>query len=85
VQAVCIAPGAVAVKLFLPFHHVCLAGRIFSMSLWTLQRPLRSAFGTFDAQIAICVTIMQVRVQKMIVASPALAPNNDAGWSRNDV
>jgi hypothetical protein len=81
VQAVCIAPGAVAVKLFLP----CLAGRIFSMSLWTLQRPLRSAFGTFDAQIAICVTIMQVRVQKMIVASPALAPNNDAGWSRNDV
>jgi len=24
VQAACIAPGAVAVKLFLPFHHVCL-------------------------------------------------------------
>src|SRR4051794_2053056 len=25
VQAECIAPPAVAVKLFLPFHHVCLA------------------------------------------------------------
>ena len=42
-----------------------------------------TARGRPDA--AICVTIMQVRVQKIIVASPGLAPNNDAGWSHNDV
>jgi hypothetical protein len=74
---------AVAVKLFL-FHHVCLTGRI-SRGACGRCTVAASAFGAFDAQIAICVTIMQVRVQKIIVASPDLTPNNDVGWSRNDV
>jgi hypothetical protein len=49
VQAVCIAPGAVAVKLFLPFHHVCLAA-VFLDELADAVAALASAFGAFDAE-----------------------------------
>jgi hypothetical protein len=49
VQAVCIAPGAVAVKLFLPFHHVCLAA-VFLDEPADAVAALASAFGAFDAE-----------------------------------
>jgi hypothetical protein len=49
VQAVCIAPGAVAVKLFLPFHHICLAS-VFLDEPADAVAALASAFGAFDAE-----------------------------------
>jgi len=49
VQAVCIALGAVAIKLFLPFHHVCLAA-IFLDEPANAVAAFASAFGAFDAE-----------------------------------
>jgi hypothetical protein len=49
VQAVCIAPGAVAVKLFLPFHHVCLAA-VFLDEPADVVTALVSASSAFDAE-----------------------------------
>ena len=49
VQAVCIAPGAVAVKLFLPFHHVCLAAIFFDEPANAVA-AFASVFGAFDAE-----------------------------------
>jgi hypothetical protein len=42
-------PGAVAVELFFPFHHVCLAA-VFLDELADVVAALASAFGAFDAE-----------------------------------
>jgi hypothetical protein len=49
VQAECIAPRAVAVKLFLPFHHVCLAA-VFLDEPADAVAAFTSALGAFDAE-----------------------------------
>jgi hypothetical protein len=49
VQAVCIAPWAVAVKLFLPFHHVCLAA-VFLDEPADAIAAFAGALGAFDAE-----------------------------------
>jgi hypothetical protein len=49
VQGACIAPWAVAVELFLPFHHVCLAA-VFLDEPADAVAALASAFGAFDAE-----------------------------------
>jgi hypothetical protein len=49
VQAVCIALGAVAVKLFLPFHHVCLAA-VFLDQPADAVAAFAGALGAFDAE-----------------------------------
>ena len=49
VQALCIASGAVAVKLFPPFHHVCLAA-VFLDELADAVAALAGALGAFDVQ-----------------------------------
>jgi hypothetical protein len=46
---VCIALGAVAVKLFFPLHHVCLA-TVFLDELADAVAALANAFGAFDAE-----------------------------------
>ena len=48
-QAECIAPRAVAVKLFLPFHHVCLAA-VFLDEPADAIATFAGAFGAFDAE-----------------------------------
>jgi hypothetical protein len=49
VQAECIAIGAVAVKLFLPFHHVCLAA-VFLDEPADAIAAFAGALGAFDAE-----------------------------------
>jgi hypothetical protein len=49
VQAECIASRAVAVKLFLPFHHVCLAA-VFLDEPADAIAAFAGAFGAFDAE-----------------------------------
>jgi hypothetical protein len=49
VQAVCIAPWAIAVKLFLPFHHVCLAA-VFLDEFADTITTFAGALGAFDAE-----------------------------------
>jgi hypothetical protein len=49
VQAARIAPGAVAVKLFLPFHHVCLAP-VFLDEPANAVAAFAGALGAFDAK-----------------------------------
>jgi hypothetical protein len=49
VHAMCIALGAVAVELFLPFHHVCLVSVFFDEPADAVA-ALTGAFGAFDAQ-----------------------------------
>jgi hypothetical protein len=49
VQAVCIALGAVAVKLFLPFHHVCLAPVFLDEPAYAVA-AFAGALGAFDAE-----------------------------------
>jgi hypothetical protein len=49
VHAVCIAPWAVAVQLFFPFHHVCLAP-VFLDELADAVAAFAGAFGAFDAE-----------------------------------
>ena len=49
VHATCIAPGAIAIKLFLPFHHVCLAA-VFLDEPADAVAALASAFSAFDAE-----------------------------------
>lgn len=45
----CIAPGAVAVQLFFPFHHVCLAA-IFLDEPADAVAAFAGAFGAFGAE-----------------------------------
>ncbi len=49
VQAECIALGAVAVQLFCPFHHVCLAP-VFLDEFADTIAAFAGAFGAFDAE-----------------------------------
>jgi hypothetical protein len=49
VQAECIALGAVAVQLFFPFHHVCLAP-VFLDEPADAIAAFAAAFGAFDAE-----------------------------------
>jgi len=49
VQAARIALGAVAVKLFLPFHHVCLAA-VFLDQPGDAVAAFAGALGAFDAE-----------------------------------
>ena len=49
VQAECIALGAVAVQLFFPFHHVCLAP-VFLDEFADTIAAFAGAFGAFDAE-----------------------------------
>jgi hypothetical protein len=49
VQAECIAPRAVPVKLFLPFHHVCLAA-VFLDEPADAIAAFAGALGAFDAE-----------------------------------
>jgi hypothetical protein len=63
VQAECIAPRAVPVKLFLPFHHVCLAP-VFLDQLANAIAAFAGALGAFDAEhveLALDVTEDEVR------------------------
>ena len=48
-QAECIAPWAVAVQLFFPFHHVCLAP-VFLDEPADAIAAFAGAFGAFDAE-----------------------------------
>ncbi len=49
VHATRITPRAVAVELFLPFHHVCLAA-VFVDEPADAVAALAGAFGAFDAE-----------------------------------
>ena len=49
VHAMCIAPRAVPVKLFLPFHQVCLAP-VFLDEFADTIAAFAGAFGAFDAE-----------------------------------
>jgi hypothetical protein len=48
VQAECIAPRAIPVKLFLPFHHVCLAAVFLEPA--DAIAAFAGALGAFDAE-----------------------------------
>src|SRR5262245_39149014 len=65
VQAVRVAPRAVAVKLFPPFHHIAVAA-VFRNQLVHLIATLARAFPAFDAQhIELAFDIAEYEVGSM--------------------
>jgi hypothetical protein len=74
VQAECIALGAVAVQLFFPFHHVCLAP-VFLDEPADAIAAFAGALGAFDAEhveLILDVAKDEIGPQGMMVILPSV-------------